>query len=408
MKNKESSLKSNAKGQPWLKKYVLEKNLCTGCGACVGICPYQVIYHDRTVQLHNCDLENGRCYDYCPRTPTDFAAIRELLFGADDFTPEIGVVKGYYFSRASDPELRAIAQHGGTVTALMQLALAEDVIDSAIVSSRNQFLEQEGVIARGRNDLFRNAKSKFIVSPTVAAFNQLAAEDKGRIGLVATPCQALALAKMRLKPGIEDHARVDQLQLVVGLYCGWTLLVEKYVKLLQEKNIKLESIIKMDVPAGKNVLELCTNDGIKSLPVEEVQNCIREACLYCMDSTAEYADISVGSARFTGSWEDVRQWNQIIVRTEKGRKLVNLAIEKGALEIREAPVESLKELKEAAVRKKKEALKNIIRKSGSVKNLLYLDGRDPIVNRYLEVVEKNKKEKILSKSSYRSKTVSRT
>ena len=149
----------------------------------------------------------------------------------------------------------------------------------------------------------------------------------------------------------------------------------------------------MDVPAGKNILELFTNDGVKSIPFEEVQACIREACLYCLDSTAEYADISVGSARFAGKWEKVRHWNQLIVRTRKGRELVELAIKKGVLEVREASAESLKELKDAAVKKKKEALKNIIQKSGSVKKLLYLDGRDPVVKKYLGVQKSRKKRK---------------
>jgi coenzyme F420 hydrogenase subunit beta len=250
---------------------------------------------------------------------------------------------------------------------------------------------QNGAIINDGGTLRRNAGSKFTVSPTVAAFNQLITEESGNIGVVATPCQALALAKMKLVK--EDNPRIDQLKLVVGLYCGWTLSEEKYTKLLVQKNIDLESIIKMDIPAGKNVLELFTNNGTKAIPFDEVRSCIREACLYCMDSTAEYADVSVGSARFAGSWEDVRRWNQLIVRTQKGRELVELAVKRGVLEVREAPAKSLKELKDAAVKKKKEALKNIIKKSGSVKNLLYLDGRDPVVKKYLGVQGKSKKVK---------------
>ena len=229
-----------ANSQKFLKKYVLDEGLCTGCGACVGLCPYQVIYHDRTMQLHDCDLEDGKCYAFCPRTATDLAALRALLFEPDDLTPEIGAVKGYYFSQAVDPELRKIAQHGATVTALMELALAEGLIDSAIVSSRNQEFAQNGAIISDRGALRKNAGSKFTVSPTVAAFNQLVTEDKGNIGVVATPCQALALAKMKLVK--EDTARISQLKLVIGLYCGWTLSIEKYTKLLLEKNISLESI----------------------------------------------------------------------------------------------------------------------------------------------------------------------
>lgn len=379
-------MRVKVKSQNFLKRYVLDEGLCTGCGACVSLCPYQVIYHDRTVQLHPCDLEDGKCYAFCPRTTTDFAALRKLLFEQDDLTPEIGAMKDYYFSQAVDPELRKIAQHGATVTALMELALTEGLIDSAIVSSRDQEFMQNGTIISDRGALRKNAGSKFTVSPTVAAFNQLVTEDKGNIGVVATPCQVLALAKMKLVKG--DNPKIDQLKLVVGLYCGWTLSEEKYTKLLLEKNIGPESITRMDIPAGKNILELITNNGAKSIPFDEVQSCIREACRYCLDSTAEYADVSVGSARFAGNWEDVREWNQLIVRTQKGRELVELAIKKGVLEVREASAESLKELKDAAIKKKKEALENIIQKSGSVKNLLYLKSDDAVVKKYLGILSR--------------------
>ncbi|MCX5849783.1 MAG: Coenzyme F420 hydrogenase/dehydrogenase, beta subunit C-terminal domain [Deltaproteobacteria bacterium] len=384
-------MRVKANSQKFLKKYVLDEGLCTDCGACVGLCPYQAIYHDRTVQLHNCDLEDGKCYAFCPRTATDLAALRKHLFEPDNLTLEIGAVKGYYFSQATDPELRKIAQHGATVTALIEVALAEGLIDSAIVSSRNEEFMQNGAIINDRGALRKNAGSKFTVSPTVAAFNQLVTEDRGTIGVVTTPCQALALAKMKLVK--EDNPKIGQLKLVIGLYCGWTLSAEKYTKLLLEKNISPESITKMDIPAGKNILELFTNNGVKSIPFDEVQECIRPSCNYCLDSTAEYADVSVGSACFAGDWEDVRQWNQLIVRTAKGRELVDLAVKRGVLEIREAPAESLKELKDAAEKKKKEALKNIIKKSGSVKKLLYLDSHDPVVKKYLEVRGKNRTEK---------------
>jgi len=378
--------------QKILKKEVLEAGLCTGCGACVGLCPYQVIYQDRTVQLHACDLENGKCYDYCPRTSTDLKKLRNLLLDPADLTPEIGALKGYYFSRAVDPKLREDAQHGGTVTALMELALLEGLIDSAIISARDQEFGQKGEVVKGRTALRKNAGSKFTVSPTVAVFNQLTEpNDTGNIGVVATPCQALALAKMRLKALKEDRGKIDQLKLVIGLYCGWTLATVKFNELMGKNDIELGSISGMDIPAGKNSLEIYTAGGTKSFSISAMQECIRSACHYCLDSTAEYADISVGAARFGDNWEEMRHWNQIIVRTEKGRDLIDLAIKRGVLEVKEAPSESLLQLKNAAAEKKRGALKNIIRKSGSVKNLLYLDRHDPVVRMFLTEQVSNKK-----------------
>ena len=370
--------------QDLLKKNVLETDLCTGCGACVGLCPYQLIYHDRTVQLHRCDLDDGNCHAFCPRSEIDLGLLRSGLFDSADLTPEIGAVKGYYLSRATDAKLREIAQHGGTVTALMELALARGLIDSAIVSSGPRDFEQNSIKVEDRAGLRRKTGSKFTVSPTVAAFNQISAQNSQNIGVVATPCQALALAKMKLKLLKNDTGNIDKLKIVVGLYCGWTLSAEKFKALLLRNNIDSGTLTGMDIPAGKKALELHAGNVTKLIPFADVQPCIRKSCGYCFDSTAEYADISVGSARFGNEWEEMREWNQLIVRTAKGKELVDLARKCGVLEIREVPVGMLKELKKAAAEKKRTALKNIIKKSGSAKNLLYLKSSDSIVKKYLE------------------------
>lgn len=369
--------------QTKLKKDVLEQSLCTGCGACVSLCPYQVVYHDRTVQLHDCDLQDGKCYTFCPRTPADYGQIRESLFDVSDVTPEIGAVKDYYLSRAADPALRAKAQHGGTVTALLELAMAEGLIDSTIVSSRNEELEQEGRLIEDKSQLRDYAKSKFTVSPTVAAFNRLMGDTVRKVGVVATPCQALALAKMKTAK-TSDERKIDQLNLVIGLFCGWTLSAESFHRLLQQYQIAPEAITGMDIPAGKNILELYTNTSVTSAPMADVDACVRTACRYCIDSTAEFADLSVGAARYEGDCDEMRGWNQIIVRSRLGKKLLELAVARGALEIREAPLSALQDLKNAAAEKKRKALKNIVEKSGSAKNLLYLNTNDPVLKKYLK------------------------
>jgi len=236
--------------QSKLKKSVLEQSLCTGCGACVSLCPYQVIHADRTVQLFDCDLPDGKCYAFCPRTPADYGRMRGSLFDVDEMTPEIGAVKGYYLSRAADPQLRAKAQHGGTVTALLELAMDEGLINSAIVSSRNEEMEQEGRVIEDKSQLRDYAKSKFTVSPTVAAFNRLTGDSDKKVGVVATPCQALALAKMKTAKNIDDR-KIDQLSLVIGLFCGWTLSVENFNRLLCQNDLSPEALTGMRDTRGR-------------------------------------------------------------------------------------------------------------------------------------------------------------
>ena len=182
---------------------------------------------------------------------------------------------------------------------------------------------------------------------------------------------------------IQDGSPIDQLNLVIGLFCGWTLSMEKFHHLLKQHQLSVGMLTGVDIPAGKNILELKTKDGAKAVSMVDVDARVRTACRYCIDSTAEFADLSVGAARCEG--DEMRGWNQIIVRSLRGKALLEMAVLRGALEIREAPASALQELKKAAADKKKKALKNIVEKSRSRKNLLYLNSDDPVVKKYLKM-----------------------
>ncbi|MBA4396225.1 MAG: hypothetical protein C0394_02365 [Syntrophus sp. (in: bacteria)] len=366
-------------GQKELKAQVRDSGLCTGCGACVNLCPYQVFYHDRTIVLNPCDIESGRCWAFCPRTPVDLEAMRRRFFEESDFSPEIGPVKAFYIVRAANAELRKQAQHGGVVSALMSLALQDGLIDAAVVAEGRERFLHEGVTVHAPADVQKRTKSKFIVSPMVAEFNRTARGNAQKIGVVATPCQAFALAKMQLKPElISGDNPIDKLKLVIGLFCGFTLSWAKLVDLLQGKT-GLDAITGMEVPPGEGVLEVYTAAGTLRFPMDEVQAFVREACRYCVDTTAEYADLSVGSARFSEDWDEARLWNQVIVRTTNGMKLMQRAKDTGVLEFHDVPAGSLDTLKKAAAVKKKTALNNLVKKSGNDDDLIYLDARDRVL-----------------------------
>jgi coenzyme F420 hydrogenase subunit beta len=366
-------------GQQGINTKVLKQGLCTGCSACVGLCPSMEYYKDNTILLHDCDLARGRCYAYCPRTPTDFEALRRSLFNPGDMVPEIGAFKGLYMTRAIDENLRAGAQHGGTVTALIQLALAEGRIHEAILADQgNQFLPVAQSVEYV-NEVIGKAGSKFVVSPTVSAFNSISQTDAGRIGVVATPCQALALAKMRVNPALEDETRMEKLKLVIGLFCGWALDWRNLQELLKEKvgNIQIKGI---DIPPSKHAcMEVYTEDGTINIPIEEINTCVRDNCNYCFDMTCEFADISIGSARSPEGWDVDKGWNQVIVRTALGVRLLAQAREKGILEFKEISDANINKLKKASANKKRTCLVNLAEKTGSQDDLVYIDPEDPIV-----------------------------
>ena len=366
------------RGQKELMEEVHDTGLCTGCGACVNLCPYYATSMDKTVVKDVCDRATGRCYAFCPRTPTDLTSIRKQLFDSQDLTPELGAVKGFYLTRASDPDIRSIAQHGGTVTTLMSLALAEGIIDTALLAEGGGATLPRGVAVSDAREVPKLAKSKFIAAPMVEAFNKAAQSDAQKIGVVATPCQTLALAKMKMKPFPKNDNQIGKLHLTIGLFCGWVLSWRSFKHLLHQK-VHQQAVVGLDIPPSKyKTMQVETDSGLVEIPLDEVEACVREACKFCTDVTAEFSDISVGSARLPDGWEVAKGWNQVIVRTAAGEALMQLAKDRQVLEFRDVPDGNLEKLKQASVKKKKTALDNLACKSGDRDDLLYLDCRDPV------------------------------
>ncbi len=373
-------------GQKELQERVVATGLCTNCGACVNLCPYMVSHKDRTIILDSCGRKEGRCYAFCPRTPTDLEALRRR-YEPREFTPELGPFKGFYLTRAVDPEVRKSSQHGGTVTTLVSLALEEGLIDTAVLAEEAEKLLPQGIAVQRIAEVRKRGKSRFVVSPNLAAFHNAAKGFARKIGVVATPCQALSLAKMRAKPFPAKDSGIEKLRLVVGLFCGWALSWRELTALL-EKRFGQGSILGMDIPPSKhNTMEIHTPGGIVEISLDEVTPFVRRSCRSCWDMTAEFTDLSVGSARTPEGWEVARGWNQVIVRTPAGQDLLDRARARGLLEFRDMPDGNLERLKKASLNKKRAAIQNLARMSGNPEDLLYLDSQDPVFRTLIEKLE---------------------
>ena len=347
--------------QSHVSSSVIDTGLCTGCGACVGLCPYLRTHRGETVRLFDCDREDGRCRQYCPRTETDLAALNSALFDASTLTPELGAFRGLYMTRAMDPDIRSRSQHGGTVTALACLALETGLIDGCVVERETAPMLPQSVTAFSRSDILAAAGSKFGSAPAVAEFNRVSADGQGALGVIATPCQALALARMRSQPAEVDASRIARLKLVIGLFCGWTLDWRRLREMVLTAAEGAE-IRSMDIPPSSHAcMQVETSGGRIDIPIDQVNDCVRGCCDYCSDMTAEFADISVGSARSPEGWDVDRHWNQVIVRSQTGADLLELAREKGILEFKAVPSENLAKLKTAAMGKKRNGRSNLDR-----------------------------------------------
>lgn len=365
------------KGPSDLEKDVLKQKLCAVCGACVGLCAYFGTFEGRVVMMDSCKLTQGRCYAFCPRTTTDMEALRSKFFGQNDFIPEIGPFRGLYITRASDKKIRTKSQHGGSMTALVELAMKEGFIDAAVLTCAEGSLNPSGIIVSKPEEVRRCAGSSFQIPPSLSVLNQALKENKfKKIGVVGTPCKTLAVYKMKDKPFAENDNHADNIAMVFGLFCGWGIDWKGLEKVVKNKT-PLDKVKHIDIlPSKYQVMEVETKKGRIEVPLEEIFPIVRESCRYCTDMTAEFCDLSIGGARSSKGWDFDRGWNQVIVRTQKGQELLELARAKKVLEFREVEAENLDKLKKASRNKKKNALQNIRGKTGDFNNLLYINPKD--------------------------------
>jgi len=373
---------NDAKASQRLYDEVVTSGLCTLCGACIGLCPYfRINWRSGTVQRTDiCELDEGRCYQYCPRTYTDMDAIYQRVFGVpyDASKVGIGIVRNVFLARSSDADILKRGQDGGVVTTLLWAAMQEGIIDGAVETKMSDDKSPRGSLARNKEEILQCAGNSYEPSGSLESLNRILRDSNEKLAVVGLPCQVAAVSKMKTYPS-RNGMDIDNVKLVIGLFCGWSLSPGLFHQFLQGK-LDLSQVVKFDIPHHPaHTLDVYTTSGKKSFELEDIRKFINPACRYCCDMTSQFADISVGSgrARFKG-------WNTVIVRSKIGADLAEIANRKGMIEIQPIPDESLTHLKEAALTKVKRAIQNIIEQTGSNQDLGYFKIKPELVDALLK------------------------
>ena len=329
------------KGQELLLKTIIDEGLCVQCGACVGHCPYFDFFDGRVMTMDACRSDTGRCMAICPQLDDEDAA------SVQPPGDSIGTVHQVFMARATEPAIRDKAQYGGIVSSILVYALKKKVIQSAVLTSKGEDSAPHGVIAESEEDILACAGSRYSSSASLSAFNQAVRENRKKIAVVGLPCQMKALARMK---SLDDGNIAKRIALSIGLFCTWSISYRELNKLLIHEGIS-SGIIKCDIPPPPSqVFKVQTRDGWFELPLDKIRPFIQNGCTHCLDMTAEYADISVGTV------EDKDGWNTVIIRSDIGKELMDMARATNIIETRELPETNLEHLKQAALNKKERGL----------------------------------------------------
>jgi coenzyme F420 hydrogenase subunit beta len=332
-----------------LNRTVIGKGLCAACGACVAGCPYITGFRGKTVVLDRCTVATGRCFQYCPMTTFDPEAVSMSVFGL----PASGEALGHYeqalASRATDSSIAALGQGGGTVTTLMLTALDKGIIDAAVLAGAPAGEEfPRGIVASSAAEIAACAGSRYVGSHSLAALRQALDQGYERIGVIALPCQVRSLRKMALYD-LKNENLKERIALVVGLFCNWAFSSREFNSFLSGR-FDVKTIKKFHIPPPPaGVIEVQAAGDVLSIPLDEVRPLIQEACRICPDMTSEFADVSVGM------YEGRPGWNTLLVRTHRGRSLVEKAVAEARIELDEFPASNLDHLGAASLQKRQRA-----------------------------------------------------
>src|SRR5438445_1084954 len=327
----------------WTHLYdeVVTSGLCTGCAGCIVACPYDVLGYDDTNGVYkpfHLDPPNGNpagcehgergctlCTRACPRFRSWETEIDTYMFASPRVEAEVeGVSKAIVLARATDPEIQAVGQDGGLVSAILLWAIEHDHIDAALVS----YLEGDGTswkaipgVAKTKAEILAAAGSRYTYSANTMAYAQAGAGGAGKSALGGMSCQSSAPPVMAAR---KTGKVARRFALNIGLLCSKTFDDAIFEELFEAKyGLRKQDMVKMNI---KGVFQVWMRDrSYHEVPLKECHAWTREGCKLCPDFAAEHADISTGGI---GAFND---WTLTIVRTELGREIMQRMMADGSI-----------------------------------------------------------------------------
>jgi coenzyme F420 hydrogenase subunit beta len=307
-----------------LKQDVWDAGLCSGCGACIAVCPAEGLFFETgkgmnsPVSTGTCkeDVEGvpcGVCYAICPRASGE---TRQML-GA--YTEALAARAGFEVPHR---------QSGGAVTAILANALDEGLIDGVVTVTEDRFtLEPRSAVITSSEALIHEAGSRYSWwVPLLASLKEAVVKRKlQRLAVVGVPCAVQAVQRMRRSGNQLAKPYGRSIRLLIGLFCTETFDYRALVEgvLWEKHHVEPWQVKRLNV-SGKLEVTVEGRDQV-TIPLKELEATVRPGCRSCTDFAAVDADISAGAV---GAPKGA---TTLLVRTPIGKAFVDRAVASGKL-----------------------------------------------------------------------------
>lgn len=344
-------------------KHIAAWRLCTGCGACVAVCPehnirlVNVIDQGLRPILNSSRCQNcGECVKVCPgaeisHQPFNSETIPQLRRG---WGPVLEVWQGY----ATDPEIRYKSSSGGVVTALALYCIEKKQACGVlhIAAKRDAPLQNTPVFSTSRQELLAAIGSRYCPAAPCEKFDWL--EQAARSVFIGKPCDVLALRKAQAIKATLD----SKVGLAISIFCAGTPATEGTFNLLNTIGVKPEQVEELRYrgfgwPGATTVKLLGNNNEPYQLSYEKswgdiLSKYVPLRCRLCPDGTGEFADISCGDAWHREIKDNEPGWSLVLARTEPGRNILQKAQTASYIHLIKAQPDSLPQSQKFLLKKR--------------------------------------------------------
>jgi coenzyme F420 hydrogenase subunit beta len=314
-----------------LKGEVIDQDLCTQCGSCVGLSKGLLEFKEKKGVPLPCKVKEGNlpeeCYLSCPARYCNYPELNKFTFGKLPENWLSGVIETSYIGHTKNEFIRRNGASGGVITATLIHLLESNKIQGAICLSLGEKIasKAEPILAKTKEQIIKCAQSVYSVTPTNTILSELDNEE-GPFAYVGLPDQVASIRKLQ-KLGNKNALKIKY---VLGIYMGTQMYFEAIRSFLRSNGVKSEQeITSLKYRAGEwpGYLQIKLKNG-RTLKAEKfyynylIPFFITSSSLQLVDFTNELTDLSVGDA-WSPKYEEMKGGHSVIlVRSKQGEELI--------------------------------------------------------------------------------------
>lgn len=325
---------------------VVDWRLCIGCGACAYVCQEGKLelfdIEDQGIRPVLTGGECGSCLD-CVAVCPGVGMAHPLEVGGEGFLKELSVGWGpildVWEGYASDPKVRFQGSSGGLASALALYCIEEGGLSGVVHVGNDNVVRHRNitVFTKKKSEIIPTMGSRYSPASPCDSLN-LIENAGGPCGFIGKPCDVEGLRKAQsLRPGLNEKVGV-----AIGIFCAGTPSTKGTLDLLAKHGIEAQDVEEIRYrgrgwPGWFAARLRCESDWRELANYKDAWGFLQKyrpyRCYLCPDSTSEFADISCGDPWYRPIDDGDPGRSVILVRTEKGRQVVEGALKAGYVQL---------------------------------------------------------------------------